>query len=178
MSFLSFAYAWQMSDEIVIAQIYSTAWATLISSRCSRVMFKLEWHVDLSNGKRLSKQSRKGRRREEGLPAGVAGSATTPTECRVVRFQGLGDHHKLRTNSIDCSRKWRLPLRIGSSFEMRWQIVASDSTSLFLPQLLSDPPSPAKLHLFQKWGALKSVSSAGWWCITIIQLLCSALSVS
>lgn len=104
-SFLRFAYAWQMSDEIVIAQIYSTAWAMLIIKMFTWMMFKLEGHVDLTNGKWLSKQSWKGRCQQEGVPARVAGSATTRTKRRAVQFQGLGEDHKLRRNSIYCSRK-------------------------------------------------------------------------
>lgn len=71
-SFLSFVYAWKMGDEIVIAHMYSTDWAILISSRCSWTMLELEGHVDLTIRKQLSKQTWQGRCQEEGVPARVA----------------------------------------------------------------------------------------------------------
>lgn len=73
---------------------------------------------------------------------------------------------------MDCTEKWQFIL-------MRWQIVVRNSTGLLLPQLLSDLPSlSGKTLSFQKLGALMSVSSLGWWCIIITQLLYSALCIS
>lgn len=72
---------------------------------------------------------------------------------------------------MDCTEKWQFIL-------MRWQIVVRNSTSLLLPQLLSDLPSlSSKASSLQKLGALRSVSSFGWWCIIITQLLYSALCI-
>lgn len=60
---------------------------------------------------------------------------------------------------------------------MRWQIVRN-STSLLLPQLLSELPSlSSKALSLQKLGSLMSVSSVGRWHIIITQLLYSALCI-
>lgn len=135
-----------MTDVTVIAQICSTAWATLISRHsCSSLRDLWTW---LKENTCQSRLGRAGARRKEYQAGGV-----------ILR---AGRSPQIKEKSHSLLQEIRLSGALHMLISLRWQIVIGSSTSLFLPQFLKGamPAACCSLILFSSNSSLSRRASS------------------